>query len=129
MRHCCLYTGQQVPPSTIRTYNKQQSALVSMQTVTLIIPVRVQNWRFCCPGNPKIHNQYFYLRRVSRLNCANIQKFIQQFKCRLFFVRKRTATARFIQIISSPIYSNSYQTRFQDTTTAFFLYICIIKAT
>lgn len=85
MRHCCLYTGQQVPPSTIRTYNKQQSALVSMQTVTLIIPVRVQNWRFCCPGNPKIHNQYFLFAQVLRPDSANIEKFIQQFKCRLFF--------------------------------------------
>ena len=74
MRHCCLYTGQQVPPSTIRTYNKQQSALVSMQTVTLIIPVRVQNWRFCCPGNPKIHNQYFLFAQVSRPSLANIRK-------------------------------------------------------
>ena len=59
MRYCCLFTGQQVPPSTFRTYNKQQSALIGMQTVMLIIPVRSQNWRFCCPGNPKIHNQYF----------------------------------------------------------------------
>lgn len=101
---------------------------MDMQTVTLIIPV-CSKLAVLSSGNPKIHIQYFYLRRVSRLNCANIQKFIQQFKCRLFFVRKRTATARFIQIISSPIHSNSYQTRFQDTTTAFFLYICIIKAT
>ena len=85
MRYCCLFTGQQVPPSTFRTYNKQQSALVCMQTVMLITPVRIQNWRFCCPGNPKIHNQYFLLSQDLAALVAKVEKILQLIKCGLSY--------------------------------------------
>ena len=95
MRYCCLFTGQQVPPSTFRTYNKQQSALIGMQTVMIIIPVRSQNWRFCCPGNPKIHNQYFLYVTESR-DCPGNPKIHNQYF--LYVTESRDSSDKYTKI-------------------------------
>lgn len=76
---CCLPSGQQAPPSALNLNRKTSSPhYVSadrayssrVESVTISSP---QNWRFCCPGNPKIHVSYIMLHTFYRMHDTNIR--------------------------------------------------------
>lgn len=88
--HHYTYNKKSAEPAAFHPDNKHRQALSTLnrktssphyvsadrayssrvESVTISSP---QNWRFCCPGNPKIHVSYIMLHTFYRMHDTNIR--------------------------------------------------------
>ena len=68
---CCFHQNNRYRQAPLRIMKNKQSAHTNVCRPCSCSPLRIrlrepgQNWRFCCPGNPKIHKSSIIFFRTS----------------------------------------------------------------